>query len=66
MQIGSYTKLIVAILIIASVTFLAYFGKIAEQAVTALIGAVVGYVLGNGSSIIQSKVNGMNLLKKDV
>ena len=56
MQIGSITKLVVAILVVCTTTFLAYFGKINEQAVTALLGAVIGYILGNGAAAANSKI----------
>lgn len=54
MSLGSITKLVTALVIIISVTFLAFYGKIAEQAVTALLGAVIGYILGNGQAVVQS------------
>jgi len=63
MQIGDITKLVVAVLIIGTVAVLAYFGKIAEQAVTALIGALIGYVLGNGHAIAETKI--MQLRNKE-
>jgi hypothetical protein len=56
MQIGDITKLVVAVLIAACVTLLAFYGKIAEQAVTALLGALIGYVLGNGHSAASTKI----------
>jgi len=56
MQIGNPTKLIVAILIIVTIGVLAFFGKIAEQAVTALLGAVIGYILGNGTAAASNKI----------
>ena len=64
MQIGDITKLVVAILIIVTVGVLAYFGKIAEQAVTALIGALIGYVLGNGHAIAETKIMELKNTKK--
>lgn len=56
MQIGDITKLVVAILIVVTVAILAFFGKIAEQAVTALLGALIGYILGNGHSAATTKI----------
>ncbi len=56
MQIGDITKLVVAILIVVTVAILAFFGKIAEQAVTALLGALIGYILGNGHAVAETKI----------
>ena len=56
MQIGNITKLVVAILIVATIGVLAFYGKIAEQAVTALLGAVIGYILGNGHAVANGKI----------
>jgi hypothetical protein len=55
MQIGDITKLVV-VLITAAVTLLAFYSKIAEQAVTALLGALIGYILGNGHSAATTKI----------
>ncbi len=63
MQIGDITKLVVAILIVVTVAILAFFGKIAEQAVTALLGALIGYILGNGHAVAESKI--MQLRNKE-
>ena len=66
MQIGNITKLVVAVLITVTVGVLAFYGKIAEQAVTALLGALAGYILGNGHAIISNKVNNTKDNNKDV
>ena len=64
MTIGNITKLVVAILIVATTGVLAFYGKIAEQAVTALLGAVIGYILGNGHSVANSKILELKNKKK--
>jgi len=65
MKIGDITKLVSAVLIIGTVGILAFYGKIAEQAVTALLGAVIGYILGNGHAAASNKIIEMKDKKKN-
>jgi type IV secretory pathway VirB2 component (pilin) len=53
-KLADITKLVVAVLIIIVTGILCFFGKIQNEAVTALLGAVVGYVLGNATGILQT------------
>ena len=55
MQVGSWTKLIICILVICSSVFLTYTGKIPGEAGLGLITAVLGYVFGNSHAVFESK-----------
>ena len=65
MKIGDITKLVTAILIITITGLLAFYGKINEQAVTALLGAIIGYILGNGHAAVNSKIIEIKEAKKN-
>jgi len=54
-QIGSWTKLVICILVICSSVFLTYTGKIPGEAGVGLITAVLGYVFGNSHAVIENK-----------
>lgn len=66
MNIASITKLVIAVLIVVTVAILAFFSKIAEQAVTALLGAVIGYILGNGQAVLQSNKTMLDIATKAI
>lgn len=53
MRMSDVNKTIAIVIVSAGVIVLAYTGKIAEQAVTALLGALIGYVLGNGTGVLE-------------
>jgi len=57
MQVGSWSKLVICVLVICVSTFLTYTGKIPGEAGVGLITAVLGYVFGNSHAVIENKVN---------
>ncbi len=57
MQVGSWTKLVICVLVICTSTFLTYTGKIPGEAGVGLITAVLGYVFGNSHAVLENKQN---------
>jgi len=55
MTIGSWSKLIICVLVISVSTFLTYFNKIPGEAGVGLITATLGYVFGNSHGVIEQK-----------
>ena len=55
MKIGDITKLVVAIFLIASITFLLSIGAVTGEAGVALLGAIAGYILGNATRVLTDK-----------
>jgi hypothetical protein len=53
--VGSWTKLIVCILVIIVASFLTYAGKIPGEAGVGLITAVLGYVFGNSHAVFEQR-----------
>ena len=70
MQIDSWTKLAVVVIVCIAATVLGFFGKIDSQAVVALLSAALGYVFGNGHGILTAQrsqlQNNQNGGSKDV
>jgi len=56
-QVGSWSKLVICVLVICVSTFLTYTGKIPGEAGVGLITAVLGYVFGNSHAVFESKHN---------
>jgi len=54
MQVGSWTKLIICVLVIGVSAFLTYTGKIPGEAGVGLITAVLGYVFGNSHAVLEA------------
>jgi len=55
MKIGSWSKLIVCVLVIGVSTFLTYFGKIPGEAGVGLLSATLGYVFGNSHGVVETR-----------
>jgi len=53
-NVVSWTKLIVCVLVIAVATLLTFYEKIPGEVGVGLITATLGYVFGNAHSIIES------------
>jgi len=53
-QVGSWTKLIICVLVIGASVFLTYTGKIPGEAGVGLITAVLGYVFGNSHAVFET------------
>jgi len=54
-NIASWTKLIICIIVIGVATFLTYYDKIPGEAGVGVITAVLGYVFGNAHGLMESK-----------
>jgi len=54
MQVGSWTKLVICVLVIGASVFLTYTGKIPGEAGVGLITAVLGYVFGNSHAVFEA------------
>ncbi|MBW2638423.1 MAG: hypothetical protein JRC86_13100 [Deltaproteobacteria bacterium] len=54
MNVASWTKLIICVLVIGVSTFLTYTEKIPAEAGVGLITATLGYVFGNAHGIIET------------
>jgi len=59
MNVASWSKLIVCILVIGVSTFLTYCEKIPGEAGVGLITATLGYVFGNGHALLENRKNGL-------
>jgi len=57
MQVGSWSKLVICVLVICVSTFLTYTGKIPGEAGVGLITAVLGYVFGNSHAVFENRQN---------
>ena len=57
MVIKQWTKLIVCVLVITSATVLLLFERMDSAAGVALISGTLGYVFGNGHSMVERKVD---------
>lgn len=55
MTVTNYPKLIVAVTAMVCVTVLAALSKIAPEAATTIITAVLAYILGNGVAAVGGK-----------
>ncbi|MHA1482399.1 MAG: hypothetical protein ACTSQA_03040 [Candidatus Heimdallarchaeaceae archaeon] len=55
MNIASWTKLVICIMVIVVATFLTYCNKIPGEAGVGLITAVLGYVFGNAHGLMENK-----------
>ena len=66
MKVTEVTKLTVALAIIISVTILAFCSKIPAEAVTALMGAIIGYILGNATGIVQTNGHMDEIIRKHI
>ncbi|MEM3434001.1 MAG: hypothetical protein QXP27_07485 [Candidatus Methanomethyliaceae archaeon] len=54
MDISSWTKLAVVVIVCAAAIILGYAGKLDSQAVVALLSASLGYVFGNAHGVISA------------
>jgi len=54
MEISSWTKLAVVVIVCAAAIILGYAGKLDSQAVVALLSASLGYVFGNAHGVISA------------
>ena len=54
-KITDVIKLIVATVLSVGILILLFYGKIASDAAYGLLGALLGYVLGNGHAILEKK-----------
>lgn len=61
-----WTKLVVAVIVVGGVIVLMGLGKVDSAAGLGLIGTVVGYILGNGSSVVAGERPGTLLTRDDV
>jgi len=57
MNVSSWTKLVICVLVIAVATFLTFYDKIPGEAGVGLITATLGYVFGNAHGIMESRQN---------
>lgn len=55
MQVDSWTKLVVCVLVGVTAATLGFYGKIDSQAVVALLSAILGYVFGNAHGIMSAR-----------
>jgi len=55
MRVGSWSKLVVCVLVIIVSAYLTYCEKIPGEAGVGLITAVLGYVFGNSHGVIEDK-----------
>ncbi len=58
MRFADINKTLAIVLVTITVAVLAFYGKINEQAVTGLLGAMIGYVLGNGTGVLERVLRG--------
>jgi len=54
MEISSWTKLAVVVIVCVAAIILGYAGKLDSQTVVALLSASLGYVLGNAHGVISA------------
>jgi len=54
MEISSWTKLAVVVIVCVAAIILGYAGKLDSQAVVALLSASLGYVFGNAHGVISA------------
>ena len=54
MEISSWTKLAVVVIVCIAAIILGYAGKLDSQAVVALLSASLGYVFGNAHGVISA------------
>jgi hypothetical protein len=54
MEISSWTKLAVVVIVCTAAIILGYAGKLDSQAVVALLSASLGYVFGNAHGVISA------------
>ena len=64
MEISSWTKLAVVVIVCVAAIILGYAGKLDSQAVVALLSASLGYVFGNAHGVI-SAVQNLNKVQGD-
>lgn len=57
-KIADLIKLIVATVMTVGILILLFYGKIASDAAYGLLGALLGYVLGNGHAVLEQRQKG--------
>lgn len=55
MTVKDWTKAIISLGVLCSMTFLMYTGKVPGEAGVPLIAALLGYVFGNAHGVIESR-----------
>ena len=55
MKIRDINKLVAIVLIVGATSFLSYAGVIASEGTIGILGAIVGYVLGNTHGVMENK-----------
>lgn len=58
MKISNWTKLVTILTVAGGTIYLGTVGVLDAQAVTALLGAAMGYVFGNGHGIMEANKAG--------
>lgn len=55
MQVRDWTKLVIAAMVLVSISILTALGNVDSEAAVAVISAVLGYVFGNSHGLLENR-----------